>query len=273
MTAFENLKSLAQRVVDGSLVAIAPDYSWVPMALVRELIRRKAKGLSLLTVPISGMAADILIGAGVVVRIETAAVTLGEIGLAPRFTDAVESGSLSVLDSTCPAIHTALQASEKGVPFMPLGGLIGSDLVHNRDDWKVIDDPLGLGGGPVLLLPAIKPDVALFHSSRADKNGNVWIGRRRELMTMAHASKEALVTVEEIENRDFLEDENMAAGTLPAMYVKAIAKVKKGAWPQALSGYYERDLAHIRAYAKQAKTREGFQAYLASQVLAEDLHE
>ena len=273
MTVFENLELLVRRVVNGSLVAIAPDYSWVPMALVRGLIRRKARDLSLLTVPISGMAADILIGAGSVVSIETAAVTLGEVGSAPRFTNAVETNSLSVLDSTCPAIHTALQASEKGVSFMPLGGLIGSDLVKSRDDWRVIEDPLEQGDGPVVLLPAIKPDVAIFHSPRADKNGNVWIGRRRELMTMAHASKKTLVTVEEVENKDFLEDEQLAAGTLPAMYVQAIAIAEKGAWPQALTGCYERDLDHIRIYAKQAKTKEGFQSYLTAHILGEESYD
>ncbi len=268
MTAIEDLEGLARRVNDGALVALAPDYSWVPMALVRALIRRKARHLSLLTVPIGGMAADMLIGAGAVGMLESAAVTLGEAGPAPRFTDAVETGTLPVRDSTCPAIHTALQASEKGVPFMPLGGLIGSDLVVNRDDWKVIDDPLGRGGGPVVLLPAIKPDVALFHSPRADRNGNVWIGRRRELMTMAHASAQVLVTVEAIEDKDFLDDEETAAGTLGAMYVTAIATAEKGAWPQDLSGHYERDTDHIRSYASQAKTAEGFADYLQANVFA-----
>ena len=267
MTAFEDLNGLARRVNDGALVALAPDYSWVPMALVRALIRRKAKDLSLLTVPIGGMAADMLIGAGAVGLLEAAAVSLGEAGLAPRFTDAVESGTLSVRDSTCPAIHTALQASEKGVPFMPLSGLIGSDLMKNRDDWKVVDDPLGRGGGPVVLLPAIRPDVALFHSPRADIHGNVWIGRRRKLMTMAHASTTALVTVEAIDDRDFFDDEATAAGTLPAMYVTAIATAEKGAWPQGLTGHYERDTDHIRAYAKQAKTAQGFADYLEAHVL------
>ncbi|NQV82193.1 MAG: CoA synthetase [Rhodospirillales bacterium] len=272
MTAFEDLGDLARRVGDGALVALAPDYSWVPMALVRALIRRSVKDLHLLTVPIGGMAADMLIGAGVVATLESAAVSLGEAGSAPRFIAAVEAGTLNMRDSTCPAIHTALQASEKGVPFMPLGGLIGSDLVKHRADWKVVDDPLGLGkeggGCPIVLLPAIKPDVTLFHSPRADAHGNVWIGRRRELMTMAHASLATLVTVETIEDRDFLADEETAAGTLAGLYVTAIAKAEKGAWPQGLTGHYERDTEHVRAYAAQAKTPEGFQAYLDSHVLA-----
>ena len=269
MTDFEDFDSLARRVDDGALVALAPDYSWVPMALVRALIRQSKKNLHLLTVPIGGMAADMLIGAGAVKTLEAAAVSLGEAGAAPRFIDAVEAGTITMRDSTCPAIHTALQASEKGVPFMPLGGLIGSDLVEHRADWKVVDDPLGAGGGPVVLLPAIKPDVSLFHSPRADVFGNVWIGRRRELMTMAHASTTTLVTVEEIEDRDFLADEATAAGTLSGLYVTAIAKAEKGAWPQGVTNCYERDMDHIRAYAAQAKTPEGFAAYLEDNVVAE----
>ncbi|HEX9570089.1 MAG TPA: CoA transferase [Rhodospirillales bacterium] len=269
MTTVEDLQTLAARVPDGALLALAPDYSWVPMAAVRALIRRRVKDLHLLAVPISGLAADLLIGAGCVGTLEAAAVSLGEAGPAPRFSDAVESGAIQMRDSTCPAIHTALQAAEKGVPFMPLAGLIGSDLIAHRDDWKVVDDPLGRGGGPIVLLPAIRPDVVMFHSPRADVHGNVWIGRRRELMTMAHAAKSTLVTVETIEDRDFLADDATAAGTLASLYVTAVAKAEGGARPLGLAGCYERDLAHIRAYAREAATREGFKRYLAREVLGQ----
>jgi len=267
VTVFEDLDTLAGRVADGALVALAPEYSWVPMALVRALIRHKVRDLHLLCVPIGGLAADMMIGAGVVGTLEAAAVSLGEAGAAPRFIAAVEGRTMTMRDTTCPAIHTALQASEKGVPFMPLSGLIGSDITSHRDDWKVVDDPLGAGGGPIVLLPAIKPDVTLFHSPRADRHGNVWIGRRRELATMAHASATTLVTVETIEDRDFLADETMAAGTLPSLYVTAIADVEGGARPLGLTDCYERDMDHIRAYGEAAKTEAGFQVYLDEHVL------
>ena len=265
----EDLESLAARVPDGALLALAPEYSWVPMALIQALIRRRVKDLHLLTVPIGGLAADLLIGAGAVKTLESAAVSLGEAGPAPRFSEAVEGGALDMRDSTCPAIHTALQASEKGVDFMPLGGLVGSDLVDNRDDWKVVDDPLGQGGGPVVLLPAIKPDVTVFHSPRADTEGNVWIGRRRELVTMAHAAAATLVTVEAVADKDFLDDAATAAGTLSGLYVPAIAVAEGGARPLGLTGHYERDTDYIRAYAEEAKTGNGFKRYLDREVFAE----
>ena len=108
-------------------------------------------------------------------------------------------------DATCPALHAAFQAAEKGVPFMPLRGLIGSDVLKHRTDWKVIDNPFD-GDDPIVLLPAIKPQVALFHAPMADRDGNVWIGRQRELVTMAHAAERTVVTVEKIVDGNLLDD-------------------------------------------------------------------
>ena len=62
------------------------------MEAVRALIRRNAKGLRLLGVPVLGMSADLLIGAGCVAEVHSSAVSLGEAGLAPRFSEAVERG-------------------------------------------------------------------------------------------------------------------------------------------------------------------------------------
>jgi len=265
MTETLSLDRLAGRVANGAMLALPPDYSFVPMAAVRALVRRGVRELNLLTVPQAGIAADLLIGAGCVATIETAAVSLGELGKAPRFTAAVEGGTVAIRDSTCPAIHAALQASEKGVPFMPLRGLIGSDLLRVRPDWQVIDNPLA-EGDPIVVLPALKPDVALFHAPYADAHGNVWLGARRELVTMAHAAKETLVTVEEVRPGDFLADETLAAGTLPALYVTALAEAAQGAWPLGLAGRYEPDRAHLAGYARLAASEEGFAAYCAAHV-------
>ena len=164
-------------------------------------------------------------------------------------------------DATCPALHAALQAAEKGVPFMPLRGLIGSDVMKYRDDWKVIDNPFG-NDDPIVLLPAIRPDVALFHAPMADRFGNVWIGRQRELATMAHAARKTVVTVERIHDGNLLDDPMLAAGALPGFYVEAIAVVEHGAWPLSLPDYYAADAAHLAEYARLAETAEGFADYL-----------
>jgi glutaconate CoA-transferase subunit A len=264
MTDHVSLDVLVERIADEALLGIPAEYSGVAMAATRALIRRGARGLHLVTLPTSGIQADLLIGAGCVASIETSGVGLGEHGLAPRFTSAAKAGSLSIVDATCPAIHAQLQAGEKGVPFMPLRGLIGSDILGQRPDWKVAPNPMGDGcTDPIVLLPALRPDIALFHARWADRRGNVWIGRRRELATLAHASKATVVTVEAIHEGDLLGDEVLAAGTLPSLYVDAVAVAPRGAWPLCLPGVYDADDAEIIRYAAAARTPEGFAAYLA----------
>jgi glutaconate CoA-transferase, subunit A len=255
------VSDLAARIPDGASLALAPDYSGCALAVVRALIRRGARNLRLVGVPQLGFQADLLIGAGCAASVESAAVTLGEHGLAPRFTAAVRAGAIELLDSTCPVLHAGLQAAEKGIPFMPLRGILGSDLVRHRPDWRVIDNP-DRQSDPILLVPAIRPDVALFHAARADRAGNVWIGVRRELMLMAHAARTTLVTVEEIVDDDLLADDVSAAGTIPALYVSAIAEAREGAWPVGLRRAYPADIDHLRLYAEMGKSEPGFGRYL-----------
>ena len=171
-------------------------------------------------------------------------------------------------DATCPALHAAFQASEKGVPFMPLRGLIGSDVLAHRPDWRVIDNPFG-DNDPIVLLPAIRPDVALFHAPMADREGNVWIGRQRELVTMAHAAEKTVVTVERLHDGNLLDDPTLAAGTLPGFYVEAVAVAERGAWPLPLPDHYAWRRRASRANMRRlAATAEGFAEYLDKHVHA-----
>lgn len=248
-------------ITDGSMLVVPREVSGVPMAATRALIRRGVKTLHLVALPTSSLQADMLIGAGCIATLETSAVSLGEFGPAPRFSAAITGRTITMMDATCPALHAALQASEKGVPFMPLRGLIGSDVLKYRDDWKVIDNPFD-SDDPIVLLPALKPDVALFHAPMADRFGNVWIGRQRELITMAHAAARTVATVEEIYDGNLLDDPLYAAGCLPSFYVDGIAVVERGAWPLPLPDRYAADGAHIAEYVKLAATSEGFAEYL-----------
>ena len=76
-------EAIAAEIPDGCHLALPPEYAPCAMNVIRALVRRSAKGLRLLGVPQFGFQVDLLIGAGCVAEIETAAVTLGEFGLAP----------------------------------------------------------------------------------------------------------------------------------------------------------------------------------------------
>src|SRR6516165_8804845 len=255
-----SLEEALAPITDGCVLAVPREASGVAMAATRALIRRGVKRLNLIALPTSSLQADLLIGAGCVETIETSAVSLGEFGPAPRFTAAVTSCAIRVKDATCPALHAAFQAAEKGVPFVPLRGLIGSDLLAQRGDWKVIDNPFG-NDDPIVLLPAIKPDVALFHAPLA--------GRDRELATMAHAAAKTVVTVEKLHEGSLFDDPTLAAGALGGLYLRAIAVAPNGAWPLALADHYGADPAHLAEYARMAASAEGFAAYLDQHVHAQ----
>src|SRR5271156_3914610 len=227
-------------IADGCVLAVPRESSGAAMAATRALIRRGVKRLHLITLPTSTLQADLLVGAGCVETLETSAVSLGEFGPAPRFTAAILAGTVDMRDATCPALHAQFQAAGKGVAFMPLRGLLGSDV----------------------LLPALKPDVVLFHAPMADRFGNVFIGTQRELVVMAHAAHKTIVTVEKLYDGDLLRDPLHAAGTLPGFYIEAVAVEPRGAWPLPLPDHYGIDAAHMAEYARLAATPEGFADYL-----------
>jgi glutaconate CoA-transferase, subunit A len=254
-------------ITDGCMLAVPRETTGVAMAATRALIRGGLKRLHLVALPTSTLQADLLIGAGCIDTLETSAVSLGEFGPAPRFTAAILAGAIHMRDATCPALHAQFQAAEKGVPFMPLRGLIGSDLMTHRPDWKVIDNPFG-NNDPIVLLPALKPDIALFHAPLADRDGNVYIGTQRELVTLAHAAARTIVTAEKIHETNLLRDPLFAAGTLPGFYIEAVTVEPRGAWPLPLPERYGVDAAHMREYAQLAATPEGFAQYLDRHVHA-----
>lgn len=256
---------LAALVPDGASLSMHKgDERDVPMALALALVRRGVRKLHLVTLPTaaypaSGMMADILIGAGCVASVETSGISLHELGPAPRFTQAVKSGRLKVMDATCPAVYAALQAGAKGLPFTPLRGLIGSDLLRHRADWRVIDNPFQ-PGDRIAVLPALNCDVAVFHAARADAQGNVWVGRDRDRLLAAHAAQQVLVTVDERVDGCFFDDEVTAAGVVPAELVDALAVVPGGSWPMRADG--GTDLDTVRAYQRAAQSDEGFADWL-----------
>ena len=258
------VEEIADAVPDGALLGVPADYSGVSMAVTRAMVARGTRELRLYCLPLTTMQGDMLIGAGAVASVEAAAVTLGEYGLAPCFSRAVQGGTIAMQDSTCPALHTQLQAVEKGVPFMPLRGLIGSDVARMNPDWREIANPFD-PADRIMALPARPLDVTVFHAPFADRAGNVFIGRQREIATLVYASRKVYATVEKIVDTNLYDKEATAAGALPAFYFEGIAEAKNGAWPVGLTDRYPPDGDAIRAYASAARTETGFAEYLATQ--------
>jgi glutaconate CoA-transferase subunit A len=271
--ANSDVDTLAAQVPDGaSLTVQKGDERDVPMALAHALVRRGVRGLHVITLPTaaypaSGMMVDLLIGAGCVDSVETSGISLHELGAAPRFTQAVKAGRLKVLDATCPAVYAALQAGAKGQPFAPMRGLIGTDLLRHRGDYRVIDNPFA-PGDPIVVVPAINADVAIFHAEMADAEGNVWIGRDRDRLLAAHAADTVLVTVDRRVSGCFFDDEALAAGAIPADRIHGLAVVPGGGAPWLPDG--RPDLAAVRRYQQAALDDARFEVWLQAEVWARD---
>lgn len=193
-----SLAEAVSTIPDGALLGIGHP---APQLLVEELIRQRRRNLRLLTVPTGGLAAELLIAAGCVAEIETSAVDLGEHGLAPAFSRAVIDGSVKVRDSSCPALLMALQAGASGIPFTPVPGLLGSDLIRVRPDFRIVDDPYH-PGRKLVLVPALQPDFALVHARRADPLGNAVIGIGRDDRLLIRAAGSVIVSCDRLEERE-----------------------------------------------------------------------
>ena len=269
-TPHVDIDTLAAHVRDGDTLAVPTmlgEFSAVAMTATRAMIRRGVRNLNLVCVPSSSLQADMLIGAGCVASIQAGAVLLYEYGPAPRFIEAFHGKSIVVKEATCPAIQAALTAAQKGLPFMPLRGILGSDILKVRaDDWKVMTNPFP-PHDPIVVVPPIAPDVALFHAPMVDREGNAWIGRRGSLKLMAHAAKKTLVTYERMYDGNMFDDTKLVSGLVASTYVAAASHQPNGAWPLHFGDAYPEDVEHMKLYAEAARTQAGFDAYLRAHVL------
>lgn len=260
-----SVEELAARIPDGAHLAIPVDFnaffSGAAMEVTRHLVRKGRRGLRLLVMPSNGMQADILIGAGCVSEIECGAMLMPELGTPPRFVEAMRTGQLKVRDSTCPVIFHGLGAAEKGIPFIPIAGVLGSDVVSQRHDWKVIANPFD-PAQDILIVPALQPDIAVFHAPLADRQGNVWLGRRREIALLAHAARQTFVTVERIVDEDLMNTPLYEDGTLSSLYVHALAHCPDGSWPLDAGKDAPGDKQQLRAYFEAARSESGFARWM-----------
>jgi glutaconate CoA-transferase subunit A len=151
---------------------------------------------------------------------------------------AVEGGTVEAREHACYTIIAGLRAASQGVPFMPLNGLQGSDLVGMRG-FASVRDPYS--DQDVLVVPAIVPDVALIHVQEADAEGNarIW-GSTFEDALMARAARRVILTAERIVDRASLVAEPDRT-TIPGFLVEAVVEAPNGAWPTSCAGLYEYD--------------------------------
>lgn len=161
-------------------------------------------------------------------------------------------------------MYSMVQAGSMGAPFAAVRGLLGSDLLKHRPDFRVIENPFK-PGDPVVAAPPIRPDVAVFHAACADRFGNaLTLGEKRDDGMLARAARRVVVTAEQV-----LETELKPgpAGTfLPAIDVDMVVRAPGGAHPAGCTGRYPFDEEHLRDYVNAAQDETSFDVYLEQYV-------
>ena len=259
--------ALARHVAHGATVALGTCLEqMIPFAAAHELIRLGIGDLTLVG-PVSDIAFDQVIGAGLARRVAAAWVGNVMMGSAYCFRRAAEQGkprALEVVEFTNFTLAQALHAAAIGAPFLPTRSALGSDLV-GRNPWLVpIEDPLG--GGPVLAVKPLQPDVTIVHVQRADPHGNaaMW-GSLGITADAARASRAVIVTAEEIVAPEQIRrDPNRVV--VPGLVVAAVCEARWGAHPSPVQGYYRRDHEAYADYHHRTKTEEGYATWRAEWV-------
>jgi glutaconate CoA-transferase subunit A len=237
-------------ISDGMTVAVGGFInSGHPMALVRELIRRRPKRLRLVGAASSGLEVDMLIAAGCVEQV--VAPYVGAEGLCPigpAFRRAAQEGSIEVFELDEAMYYAGLRAASQGLPFNPWRAGVGTSFPELNPALVEFDDPIA--GERLLAIPAIEIDVALLHAAVSDRFGNVQHnGTAYGDVAIADASASVIVQVERIVSLEAIRA-NPAATTIAG--ADLVVRAPFGAHPFASEGFYPPDRAQIVAYAEVA---------------------
>ena len=157
-----------------------------------------------------------------------------------------------------------------GVPYIPVIGLVGTDLLKRRDDMVIAADPFD-GKTLSVVAKALRPDVAVFHAQKADREGNVSCGYEAEALLLAEASRRVIVTAEAIVDR--LSEKEALGAFIPGIHVHAVVHARFGAHPGGCTGLYGPDKAHMARYVAASLDDAAFAEYVRAHVFDVEDHD
>jgi glutaconate CoA-transferase subunit A len=260
-------QAIAGHVHEGDFLYIGGYICRTPFSAIHEIIRQDKRNL---TITRSNAADDfdLLIGAGMVKRFIATFLSLGFYGLGQCYRRSVEKGiphRIEVEEYTNLSLPMMLMAGALGMPFVPVKDMVGTDLMQVRafmgeHKYKIIDSPFD--GSPVMLVPALNPDVAIIHVQQADEAGNaqMW-GIGGDCKWGANAARKVIVSCERIVSRETI-GKDPSRTIVPAFKVAAVVEEPFGAHPGYTPGFYDADFGFGYVYQQASNTVEDFQVFL-----------
>jgi glutaconate CoA-transferase subunit A len=258
-----SLEDAAALVPDGASVGIGGStLSRTPMAMIWALIRAGRKDL-VCARSITSSEGELLLAAGTSRHIMTSWFSQGIVwGVSRIMRLYTETGSARFEEWSHMAIGLRFRAGAMGVPFLPMRSMMGSDVIAQLPDTRLIDCPFT--GDTLVLVPALNPDFALIHVQRCDAYGNAQIdGLPFMDLDLAMAANRVILTTERIVSNDQIRrapDQTK----IPFMAVEAVVEAPFGSAPHECYGRYEPLFAHLDAYAAAIRQdpEAGIRAYL-----------
>ena len=260
--------AVARFVADGDVVYAG--YTSVAYGLCYEIIRQRRRHLDVVGASVGGQG-SLLFLSGCADRTRT-----GYIGGALRpglVTRAMEDGSLRYEDYSNQAIALMLMAGALGIPFIPTRSFLGSDYLRPEyqahpggflgdQKWAQMESPFD--GRPVVLLPALRPDVAIIHAQRADEEGNVQMwGHLGDARWAFWAARKVIVSAEEVVPGSVVRADPSRT-VVPGFRVSAVVHLPYGAHPTSIAGYYDYDYRFAATVMRNAgRSREDYEAFAA----------
>lgn len=252
-------QAVAQNVFDGDLLYAAGFTHLIPFAVGHEIIRQRRQDM-ILARATPDLVYDQMVAAGCARKVIFSYMGNPGVGSLRIVRAAIEAGSLDWEEYSHFGMISRLQAGATGLPFMPMNSTAAGDLESKNPLYRTIIDPYSQK--PVVVVPALIPDVAVVHVQRSDADGNaqIWgiIGEQKEA---AFAAKRLILTAEEIVSEEIIRsDPNRTL--IPGFIVDAVCHVPFCAHPSYTQGYYDRDNDFYLAWDEISKSRESVLSYL-----------
>lgn len=252
-------EAVRQYVRDGDVVYAAGFTHLIPFAAGHEIIRQRKRDLTLARAT-PDLIYDQMVAGGCARKVIFSYMGNPGVGSLRIVRTEIEAGRLEWEEYSHFGMISRLQAGATGLPFMPMNPTAAGDLERINPNYRTVKDPYS--GGEVVVVPALKPDVAIVHVQRADADGNahIWgiIGEQKEA---AFAAERVILTAEEIVDEAIIRsDPNRTL--IPGFIVDAVCRVPYCAHPSYTQGYYDRDNSFYLKWDEISSNREATLAYL-----------
>jgi len=252
-------EAISNFVQDADTLYAAGFTHLIPFAAGHEIIRQGRRDLVLARAT-PDLIYDQMIAAGCARKVIFSYMGNPGVGSLRAARAALEAGILEWEEYSHFGMISRLQAGATGLPFMPMNPTAAGDLERANTQYRRVIDPYS--GNDVVVVPALKPDVAIVHVQRADANGNahIWgiIGEQKEA---AFAAERVIVTAEEIVSEDIIRsDPNRTL--IPGFIVDAVCHVPYCSHPSYTQGYYDRDNAFYLEWDQISADPDRLKAWL-----------